>query len=143
MRDIYNPLAPPAVAGIPETGPAESDMPFSYVYDVTLSGGEQLLAQQVPIDNDSDFVLRGIYYSWPTGTNGTFTLRLYDAQNFALSNGPLYNTNYSTDPSAPTVVGPELNYPAGNKLQLDITDVSGFGNTIEIVFIGVKRYRLS
>jgi hypothetical protein len=140
--NIHNPFAPPATNGISDPGPGESDLYFVYVYDVTLTALQILNAQQVPIDSDSDFVLRGIVVGWPAG-GGPFLFRLYDAQNFARSNGMLYSTNLSADPSAPTVVTPELTFPAGNKIQLDIADVSNAGNQVQLLFIGVKRFRVS
>jgi len=142
--NIHNPFAPAAVAGLNSpAAPGEADLKFDYVFDITLVGGQNAPAQVIPIDSDSDFVLRGIYYSWPTGTNGNFVFRFYDSQNFALSSGMVYNSNLSNDPSAPTLWLPELTYPAGGKIQLDIADVSGAPNVIEIVFTGVKRFRVS
>ena len=140
--NIHNPLAPQAVQGV--ANPGESDLSFTYVYDVTLTALQILQGQQVNIDSDADFVLRGIsYVQVSVGTGGPFLLKIYDYQDFALSNGMLYNTNYSTDPSAPTVILPELVYPAGGKIKLDIIDVSNLPpNVLQIQFVGVKRFRL-
>ena len=138
MGSYANQFSPVGYGGLPQGAPAGYvDKPFSYVFDVTLTALQSLLSQTVPIQTDSEFYLRGVYISAATGT---FTFRYSDANNYYFSDSQILNSNFSTFAGQPTVVLPEVWYPAGGKISIDITDTSNSGNTIEIVFIGVKRY---
>lgn len=138
MGTYANQFSPVGYAGMPNGAPVGYvDKPFDYVFDVTLTALQALLNQLVPIQTDSEFYLRGIYISAATGP---FTFRFSDANNYYFSDAQISNLNYSTFAGQPTVVLPEVWYPAGGKLSIDITDTSDAGNTIEIVFRGVKRY---
>jgi len=138
MGTYANQFSPVGYAGLPNGAPSGFvDKPFSYVYDVTLTALQALLNQSIPIQTDSEFYLRGIYVSASTGT---FTFRYSDANNYYFSDAQILNQNYSTFAGQPAVVLPEVWYPAGGKLSIDITDTSGAPNLVEIVFIGVKRY---
>jgi hypothetical protein len=138
MGSYGNQFSPVGYAGLPNGAPpGYLDKPFSYVYDVVLTANQALLSQSVPIQTDSEFYLRGIYVSAATGT---FTFRYSDANNYYFSDAQLLSQSFSTFAGQPTIVLPEVWYPAGGKLSIDITDTSGSGNTVELVFVGVKRY---
>jgi len=138
MGSYANQFSPVGYAGLPNGAPRGFlDKPFSYVFDTTLTALQALLSQSVPIQTDSEFWLRGVYVSLATGS---FTFRFSDANNYYFSDTQIANANYSTFAGQPTVILPEVWYPAGSKLSIDITDTSNAGNTVEIVFLGVKRY---
>jgi len=133
-----NQYAPVGFGGLPNGAPdGFLDKPFSYVYDVTLTALQSLLSQQIPIQTDSAFLARGVYISAATGT---FAFRWSDANNWYHSDGLITSQNFSTFAGQPFVILPEELYPAGSKITIDIADTSNAGNTIEIVFVGVKRY---
>jgi hypothetical protein len=138
MGTYANAFSPVGYGGMPNGAPrGYLDKPFSYVYDVTLTALQALQSQSIPIQTDSEFYLRGVYVSTSTGT---FTFRFSDANNYYFSDTQLASSSFSTFAGQPTVILPEVWYPAGGKLSIDITDTSNSNNTIEIVFIGVKRY---
>jgi hypothetical protein len=136
-----NPFAPPAYNGLAGGYPAGYvDVDFSYVYDVVLTASQQLRDQTVPIMSDADFEWRALVLATATGA---FSIRFSDSQGYYLSNGFLLSQNFlvATVP-IPWPVSPGVLFPMGGRIGIDINDVSAAGNTIELVFRGVKRYRL-
>ncbi len=136
----YNQFAPPAINGVDNPNPVGySDVDFTYTFNVNLLASQPLVNQQVNLHTDADFILRAITYV----STGIFSYRFYDSQDFPLSDAQLFNGNLSADPSEPTVVSPELPFPAGSKIGIDITELSAAPNTVQIVFRGVKRFKLA
>jgi hypothetical protein len=136
----YNPYAPPAYNGMPDASPAGyQDQSYDYVYDVTLAANQRL-QDEVAVANDADFVLRAIVVNVNTGN---FSIQISDAQWYQLSNAPVLNGNIQGDPSSPYPVFNELVFPAGGRIAILITDISAAPNTIQILFRGVKRYRVA
>ena len=137
---MYNQFAPPAINGVDTPSPiGYSDVDFTYTFNVVMTASQALVNQMVNLHTDADFILRAVHYV----SSGVFAVRLYDSQDFPLSDGLLYSGNLSQDPSEPTVISPELPFPAGSKIGVDITEMSVAGNTIQICFRGVKRYKLA
>lgn len=135
-----NPLAAPSQSGMPDYSPeGYVDVDFSYVYDVVLTANQVLTDQAVSTMNDADFAIRAVFIGFSTGA---FNVRFSDSQGYYLSNGLIASGNLLGDASSPMPVWPEILIPAGGKIGIDITDTSGAGNTIEIVFRGVKRYQI-
>lgn len=136
-----NPFAPPAYNGLSGDYPnGFVDVDHSYVYQVTLTANQMLRDQQQPIDTDADFVLRAIQL---TSNTGVFAVRFSDSQGYYLSNGLLRSAIFlvSTVP-VPFAVFPELVFPSGGRIGIDIQDLSAAPNTVELTFRGVKRYKL-
>lgn len=141
MSSRLNPFAPPAYNGLSGDYPyGFVDVDHSYVYQVVLAANQMLRDQQQPIDTDADFVLRAIQL---TSFTGVFAVRFSDSQGYYLSNGMLRSAIFlvGTVP-VPFPLFPELVFPAGGRVGIDIEDLSAAPNTVEIVFRGVKRYRL-
>ena len=137
---LTNPLAPDVVNGFNPASPTGAvDVDFSYVYDVVLTGNQFLQNQSVATTNDADFEWRATVISFATGA---FNIRFSDSQGYYLSNTLVASANILGDASSPDPVFPGILIPAGGKIGIDIQDTSGGGNTIEIVFRGVKRYRV-
>ncbi len=136
-----NPFAPPAYNGLGGDYPnGYLDLDFTYVYTVTMTANQMLRDQVLALQTDADFVWRAVIASNQTGA---YSIRFSDSQGFYLSNGMIPYTNflYGTVP-VPYPIFPELVLPAGGRIGIDIQDLSGGGNTVEIAFRGVKRYRL-
>ena len=136
-----NPFAPPAYNGLVGGAPAGYvDVDFSYVYDVVLTASQQLRDQTVPIMSDADFEWRALVLATATGV---FSIRFSDSQGYYLANGFLLSNNFlvATQP-IPWPVSPGVLFPMGGRIGIDINDLSAAPNTIELVFRGVKRYRL-
>ncbi len=136
-----NPLAPYVANGFNDCSPDNYvDIDFSYVYDVVLTGGQFLQNQALVTTNDADFQWRATVISTATGS---FNIRFSDSQGQYLSNTLVASANIQGDASSPDPVFPGVLIPAGGRIGIDIQDASGSTNTIQIVFKGVKRYRLA
>lgn len=137
-----NPFAPPAYAGInPEPPVGYVDVDFTYPYDVTLQPLESLTDQAVAIHVDSDFAWRAVEIAFFTGA---FRIRFSDSQGYYLSSSLINSGNFligGTTPY-PFPIFPELIFPAGSRVGIEIEDLSNAVNTIELLLRGAKRYRL-
>jgi hypothetical protein len=110
-----------------------------YVFQKVLTSGQALTGLALPIENDSDFLLTGIH-----GTStGAFTVNFRLPGGRTFCNAQIHSANLLGTPNQPTPIGPTAIYRGGsNGPVLDITDVSGAGNTLEIVFSGIRRLKL-
>jgi hypothetical protein len=137
---MLNAIAPPVVQGIDTPG-AETgfvDVGYGYPFDVTLTANQLLTNQALAILSNADFVWRGLLFT----STGAFSIRIYDGDQYALSTGLIMSQNLTATPGDPFPWFPEVWYPAGGKILIDIQDTSASGNTVELLFIGANRYRL-
>jgi len=136
-----NPYAYPALNGM-NLPPGQAVVPvdFGYPYDVTLTALQSLNDEAVAIHTDSDFSLRAIRVASATGA---FRIRLNDSQGYYLSSGKLYSGNFMTGGVPfPFPLGVQFTFPAASRIGIEIEDLSGAQNVIEILFEGAKIYRL-
>lgn len=140
MRYSSSPYASPAYNGIGQTNvpPQYRDVAFDYVFPATLNANQRVQLQQ-SIDNDADFAWRAVVINTMTGA---FSVRFSDSDWYYLSSGAILSNNILGDPSSPWPVFPEIMLPAGGIIGVELTDLSGAGNTIELLFRGAKRYAL-
>ncbi len=137
-----NPAATPVVNGLtPEFPLGYIDVSFDYVYDVTLTALQQLRDQSVPVHTDSDFVFRAVEVNQLTGA---FSIRFNDSQGYYLSSGFINSSAFlSGTVPYPYPIFPELLFPAGSRIGIEINDLSnGQSNVIQLLLRGAKRYRL-
>jgi hypothetical protein len=137
---IINPFAPPAYNGIVNATPdgytdVDFKVPFDTVLTANLVAGN--LAQPVP--TDADFIWRATIANF---FSGNFSVRFADSQGYFFSNGRVHLINLSASSQAPSVNGKEIVIPAGGQIGIDIENLIGADNTIQILFLGVKRYRI-
>lgn len=134
-----NPLAPPAVQGISDAS-AEGyvDVPFNYTYNQTLTAN-QVLNQEVVSIYNADFVWRGLIFT----STGLFSVQFQDGYGYYLSTGQMFSSNMTNTPGDPWPIFPEVLYPAGGRVFLNITDLSGNSNTLQLLFVGVNRYKVN
>ena len=69
--------------------------------------------------------------------------RFQDGQQYYLSNDLIQSANLPNTAGDPFPFFPEVFYPAGGKIVLDIEDTSDAPNTGQILFIGANRYKIS
>lgn len=140
-RPAYNPYATPALVGGQQQSTQWVDIPFNYVYDRTLLAGERLESESVPIDNDSDFMLRAIQLG---AGPSTFNFLVYDSQGYYLMDDPLPGNVLVTNfRYMPMPVIPDLPFPAGSSIGLRVNNLDvAQPITIQLIFCGVKRYYL-
>ncbi len=138
---MSNPYATPVLNGLtPEFPRGYVDVSFDYVYDVALLANQVLRDQSVPIHTDSDFVLRAVILTQATGA---FSIRFNDSQGYYLSSGFMLSANFlSGTVPYPYPIFPELLFPAGSRIGIEINELSAAPNTVQMVLRGAKRYRL-
>lgn len=136
-----NMLAPPAYNGTTQSPFQRAvDITFDYVYDVVMTANQVLNDQVVPIQNDADFIWRAFRIGTATGA---FKIRFSDSQGYYFSNSLINSANFqSGGVNVDYAIFPEVAFPSGGRIGIDITDLSGAGNTIELLFRGIKRYRM-
>lgn len=133
-----NPYAPVYMSGPAAQGDSWRDEGFDYPYQVTLTSNQSLTDQAVTMDKDAPWVMGGLLV---TANTGAFTLQLYDSTQRQLFNQSIISANFfvGTEPTLFVLAsGPII--PASGQFTLDIADISGAGNTIQILFRGWKRY---
>ncbi len=136
---MKNPIAPAITNGIPDASPPGClDVSFNYVYPISLTALQTLTGQTVSILPDADFVWRGLLFT----STGTFSVRFQDGQQYYISSDFVFSQCLSNEAGDPFPVFPEVFYPAGGRIVLDIQDTSNAGNTGQIIFVGANRYRL-
>ena len=140
-RNGINPYAPPVYNGIGQASvPAGyRDVSFDYVYNPAVLTANLVRQDQLSIDNDADFCWRAIVINAFTGI---FAVRFSDSDWYWLSSARITNTNIQGDPASPYPWFPEVIIPAGGRIGIDIQDLSGAENTIQMLFRGVKRYAI-
>jgi hypothetical protein len=136
-----NPYAPPAYNGMINAAPeGYVDVDFKVPFDVDLTANEDNsnLARDVP--TDADFIWRATI---AVDQTGEYSYQFADSQGYQFSNGLIHRVNLSSSAVAPSVNGKEIVIPAGGQIGIHLRDLSGAPNTIQILFLGVKRYKLS
>ena len=138
---IPNPYATSVLSGlVPEFPVGYIDVAFDYVFDVVLAGNQVVRNAVVAIDTDSDFVLRAAVLSQATGA---FSIRFNDSQCYYFSDGFLLSANFlSGTVPFPFPFWPETLFPAGSRIGIEINELTGAQNTIQMLLRGAKRFRL-
>jgi hypothetical protein len=139
-----NQFAPAGQAGVP-VSPDQlyDDKPYEYVYQPpngALTADQFLNPDNLTIQTDADFYAFGYYIAFATGN---FQVQFIDPTGYQLMSGMINSAAISTTSSDPTVFSPTHPFPAGSKIQIIIQDLSGAANTIQIVFKGVKRFKIA
>lgn len=121
------------------------DVAYMYTYEVTLTANQSLLNQQVPIIVTADFVWRGLVFPlFNQGLSGLplqpFNVMFYNGNGRALSTDFMAAENLVAFPGNSFPYFPEVWYPAGGRIRVDIQDTSGVQNSIQLLFIGSSRY---
>jgi hypothetical protein len=112
--------------------------PANYVFNYTLTALQSVQRVPVNIDRDSDFMLTGINGSSTGGYNLNFRL----PSGRQIGSALVANTNFIGSANQPTSIGPPPVYRAGSTgPEIDLTDTSNAGNTIQVVFSGIRRLR--
>ena len=106
---------------------------------INLTGNQLLNGQIVSIFTEADFVWRGLVFV----STGLFSVQFQDGQGYYLSSDLVYSTNMPNTAGDPWVRYPEVTYPAGGRIYLNILDLSGNPNTGQILFLGCNRYSLT
>lgn len=138
-----NPFSPSYLQGL-NIDPNAKYTPrtFDYVYsppNLQLTGNQLIPQDIVPIQADADWLLEAWYISQYTGA---FQIQLTDATGYQLQSGFVNSGALSQSSSDPTVFSPAHPFPASSKILIAIQDLSGATNPLQIVFKGVKLYKV-
>lgn len=137
---IINPYAPPAYNGMLNATPdGYVDVDFKIPFDIVLAANEDNANAGRDVPTDADFIWRATIANKQTGE---YSVQFADSQGYQFSNGLIHRINISATAIAPSVNGHEIAIPAGGSIGIHIKDLSAATNTIQILFLGVKRYKL-
>jgi hypothetical protein len=131
-----NPLAAPVYSGLnPLSGPAD----FTYSIDIPIvHATTDIFSGGVQCDTSAPFHWMGIVIN--SFTSVQFSVRFGINGTYYISDNQLLAANYVSDPSAPYTLVGQLIVPAGGRITVDLTNMSGANNTIEILCRGVKLF---
>jgi hypothetical protein len=141
-----NQFAPDYFQGINTPDPSQSGQEiktYSYIYNPPnneLTANQEIEGDTVAIQTDADFYMFARYISLYTGA---FQMRITDSTGYRLDDGFINSGALSQSSNDPTVFSPMHFFPAGSKIVIDIEDLSGETNPTQIVFPGIKVYRIN
>jgi hypothetical protein len=128
----------PRANSSPANQPEYVEEPAIYTFVTTLTAGQHLDNAAVNIDRDTDWLWTGLNGS----QTGNYTVNFRLPSGRQLANAEIFNQDIIGTANQPTVIGPPPVYRAGSVgPQVTITDISGGGNTVTIVFTGIRRVR--
>jgi hypothetical protein len=136
---MRNTISPVAVQGVMPTQVPEGylDVAYAYPFSFNLTANQLSLANVVSVQTDADFLFRGLLFV----SDGAFQVRFYDGQQYALSTALIQSGCLPNTAGDPFPFVPEVWYPAGGRITIDIQDLSGSGNTGQLLFMGANRYK--
>lgn len=112
---------------------------FAYTVPITLAAGQRTTIK-LTIDGDSDFLVKRLM----SNETGSFRVKITDStSSYAWSNDLVRGENLFGDAEYPNVLPQPILLKRSTTLELDIEDLSGAANTIELVFEGYRVYDLS
>jgi len=122
---------------------AGAGVPFTYCFPpnntvFTLAANQLVLNQVVPIFTQAEFLWRGLMFV----STGAFSIRIQDGEQFYLSEDLVPSVSLPHSAGDPFMWEPNVPYPAGGKILIDLQDTSGAPNSIQLAFIGENKYRL-
>lgn len=126
-----------ADAAVQPVDPAYTEEAFTYVFDVSLTAGQEKLDLALMIDGDTDFV----WMATAGRQDGDYEIKFKLPNGRSLSSSRIRNTNCIGTAQFPVPKFPAQQLSAGGKLSIDIKDLSGSANTVQITLIGVKRFK--
>lgn len=134
-----NPMAPPVYGGLMTPDGA---VDFTYPYEVTLNpsalAAGQTLSDVIATNTDADFHLTAQIINVYTSIQFGFRLNVNGV--YYLSDNVILAGNLASDPSAPPPVMGRFIIPRGANLNIDLIELSGAANTIQLLFRGMKLY---
>jgi hypothetical protein len=128
----------PTASSSPANQPTYVEEPAIYTFIFNLTANQHVADVAVNIDRDADWLWTGLNGS----STGNFTINFRLPSGRQLSNAEILNTDIVGTANQPTQIGPPPVYRAGSTgPQLTMTDISGAGNTVTLIFSGIRRVR--
>lgn len=132
--DLLN--EPPIVD--PKTSAEYFSEPGMAVFDLVMLASTPYPDLSQFFGQDHDFLITGL-----CGTQtGVYTVQFILPNGRQLSTAQVNNANIIGTAQFPTPLWPAVRVPKGGRIGMNITETSGAGNTIQIVFNGLRLYRV-
>lgn len=111
---------------------------FDYAADISLTANQSSILS-IDIDAETDFVWLAVVISQQTGA---FAVKFSDARQWYLSNERIHSGNLSSNAATPYPILPARKIDANGKIVIDILDLSGANNDVQIVCRGYRLVRM-
>ncbi len=119
------------------TAPQYYEEPAEYVYEVSLTALQALVDQSRFVDSDADFMWMAV----KGNATGDYSVRFRMPNGRYIQNAQVNADNAIGTAQFPVPVGAvAVPVPAAGRIGIDITDLSNAPNTVQLVFMGVRRY---
>lgn len=112
--------------------------PYFLVYSRTLAANEMPSNQAKPIDTAGDFEWLALSGS----QTGDYEVNFQVANGRQICDARIRNAGIVGSAQFPVMLPTPIYITAGSQIAIDIKDLSGAQNTIQIVFIGFRHYRV-
>jgi len=122
----------------PQTAYEYSVEPGPGVFDIVLTAAQEKKDLSQFFERDANFFWFGLHGN----QTGAYSIQITLPNGRLFSAAPINNANLIGTADSPVLIWPGQMVPAGGKLGLVVKDLSGAGNTIQIVFDGVRLYRV-
>jgi len=122
----------------PQTGIEYSVEPGPGVFDVALTANQEKKELSQYFDRDANFFWFGLHGS----STGAYSIHLTLPNGRQFSAAPINNANLIGTADSPLLIWPGQMVSAGGTLGMVLKDLSGAPNTIQIIFDGVRLYRV-
>lgn len=133
---MYDPLAQPVYTD-PQTGARFSAEPGIEVFDLVMTANQTQTDLSQSFPRDSAFLWTGLVGN----RTGAYKLQIQLPDGTLLTSASVRDANIVGTAQFPVPMFPAVHVPAGGKIGIPIiTDLSGAGNTIQLVFVGVRLY---
>lgn len=134
LRGLGEAAVSPAAAAAPQF----YEEPGALVLNVTLTANQEARGQGVFVDGDADFRIESI-----TGSStGAYQLKFKTPREKYFPDDYARASNLVGSAAFPFPMPAPIIYPAGSKINVDLKDLSGAANTVQIVLLGFRIFRL-
>jgi hypothetical protein len=116
---------------------------FVYIFDVVMTALQRLNNQRVVVDGDAEFVWK----AFTSRQNNPYRIRFSSGAGTYISSGGggatndlVRSENIAGTAEFPFPIIPHVIIPRAGNILFDIEELGGGANTIQLAFIGAKRY---
>lgn len=135
LASRLNPIAAPVYRGlVTPVGPVYYDYPE----DIVLTGGATNVQDVIKTDTDAPFHLCAIIANVYTSIQVSLQINVNGV--YYMSEFPILLGNLASDPAAPPPVLGKFIIPAGANINFVFNELSGAGNTLQLILRGMKLY---